>query len=99
MDPRPTLPSRGAVIGNHLPRQCGIATFTTDLCDAIHAEYGAVELLDSLFSPSQEKAYLAHPSESAIEKTLQDVDRDAQTRMNVVVHIIATVGIRNVDVI
>jgi hypothetical protein len=29
------------VIGNHLPRQCGIATFTTDLCDAIAAEYGA----------------------------------------------------------
>jgi len=25
-----------AVIGNHLPRQCGIATFTTDLCDALH---------------------------------------------------------------
>ena len=32
---------RVAVIGNHLPRQCGIATFTTDLCDAIAAEYGA----------------------------------------------------------
>ena len=29
------------MIGNHLPRQCGIATFTTDLCDAIAAEYGA----------------------------------------------------------
>lgn len=26
-------------IGNHLPRQCGIATFTTDLCEAIAAEY------------------------------------------------------------
>ncbi|NTU82692.1 MAG: glycosyltransferase, partial [Chloroflexales bacterium] len=24
-----------AVIGNHLPRQCGIATYTTDLCAAI----------------------------------------------------------------
>ena len=23
-----------AVIGNYLPRQCGIATFTSDLCDA-----------------------------------------------------------------
>jgi glycosyltransferase involved in cell wall biosynthesis len=39
-----SLPVRVAVIGNHLPRQCGIATFTTDLCDAIDAEYGAVEL-------------------------------------------------------
>src|SRR5271165_1115633 len=43
--PRPMLPSRIAVIGNHLPRRCGIATFTTDLCDAIHAEYEATELL------------------------------------------------------
>jgi len=32
------------VIGNHLPRQCGIATFTTDLCDAIATEYGASQL-------------------------------------------------------
>ena len=24
-----------AVIGNYLPRQCGIATFTTDLCDSL----------------------------------------------------------------
>ncbi len=43
--PRPVLPSRIAVIGNYLPRRCGIATFTTDLCDAIHAEYEATELL------------------------------------------------------
>ena len=26
------------MLGNHLPRQCGIATFTTDLSDAIAAE-------------------------------------------------------------
>jgi glycosyltransferase involved in cell wall biosynthesis len=38
-------PLRIAVIGNHLPRQCGIATFTTDLCDAITAEYGGAGLL------------------------------------------------------
>ncbi len=43
--PSPSLPSRIAVIGNYLPRQCGIATFTTDLCDAIGAEYGAAQLL------------------------------------------------------
>jgi glycosyltransferase involved in cell wall biosynthesis len=39
------LPSRIAVIGNYLPRQCGIATFTTDLCAAISAEYGATRLM------------------------------------------------------
>ena len=43
--PRSILPSRVALVGNYLPRKCGIATFTTDLCDAIHAEYGATELL------------------------------------------------------
>src|SRR6202795_2541158 len=40
-----SLPSRIAVIGNYLPRQCGIATFTTDLCAAISAEYGTARLL------------------------------------------------------
>ena len=38
------LPSRIAVVGNHLPRQCGIATFTTDLCEAISTECGAARL-------------------------------------------------------
>jgi hypothetical protein len=31
--------SRIGFIGNYLPRQCGIATFTTDLCEAIATEY------------------------------------------------------------
>ncbi|HKN76298.1 MAG TPA: glycosyltransferase family 4 protein [Candidatus Acidoferrum sp.] len=42
---RSVLPNRIAVVGNYLPRRCGIATFTADLCDAIHAEYGTTELL------------------------------------------------------
>jgi glycosyltransferase involved in cell wall biosynthesis len=32
--------NRIAFVGNYLPRQCGIATFTTDLCEAIAAEHG-----------------------------------------------------------
>lgn len=32
-------PSRIAWIGNYLPRQCGIATFTHDLCESIAHEY------------------------------------------------------------
>jgi glycosyltransferase involved in cell wall biosynthesis len=40
-----SLPSRIAVIGNYLPRQCGIATFTTDLCAALSAEYGTARLM------------------------------------------------------
>src|SRR5665213_216382 len=34
------LPTRLAFIGNYLPRQCGLATFTTDLCNAIATKYG-----------------------------------------------------------
>jgi glycosyltransferase involved in cell wall biosynthesis len=45
MQIKSSLPSRIAVIGNHLPRQCGIATFTTDLCEALSAEYGTARLL------------------------------------------------------
>lgn len=34
------LPTRIAFVGNYLPRECGIATFTTDLCTAIASEFG-----------------------------------------------------------
>jgi glycosyltransferase involved in cell wall biosynthesis len=34
------LPTRVAFIGNYLPRQCGIATFTTDLCTSMATEFG-----------------------------------------------------------
>ncbi len=37
--------SKIAVIGNHLPRQCGIATFTTDLCDALSIEVNNKNLI------------------------------------------------------
>jgi len=42
---KPSQPTRIAVIGNYLPRHCGIATFTTDLCGAISNEYGAIRLM------------------------------------------------------
>jgi glycosyltransferase involved in cell wall biosynthesis len=31
------------MLGNHLPRQCGIATFTTDLADAVTAEFSGLD--------------------------------------------------------
>ena len=34
---------RIAMLGNHLPRECGIATFTTDLGEAIAAEFAEVD--------------------------------------------------------
>src|SRR5579871_4374174 len=45
LQPRASLPSRIAVIGNYLPRHCGIATFTTDLCAAISTECGSARLM------------------------------------------------------
>lgn len=38
--PHLSLPTRIAFIGNYLPRECGIATFTTDICAALASEYG-----------------------------------------------------------
>ena len=55
-----SMPVRVAVIGNHLPRQCGIATFTTDLSDAITAEYGAAGLsVVAVNDPGSSYAYPA----------------------------------------
>jgi glycosyltransferase involved in cell wall biosynthesis len=39
----PTMSRKIAVLGNHLPRQCGIATFTAHLRDALGREYPNVE--------------------------------------------------------
>ena len=35
--------SKIAMLGNHMPRQCGIATFTTDLSDAIVSEFSGID--------------------------------------------------------
>ena len=63
--PRPLRPVRIAVIGNHLPRQCGIATFTTDLCDAIVAEYGASQL--SVVAVNDGQSAYAYPARVEFE--------------------------------
>jgi glycosyltransferase involved in cell wall biosynthesis len=34
-----------AFVGNYLPRQCGIATFTTDLCETLASEYPLAEFI------------------------------------------------------
>ena len=46
---------RVAIVGNHLPRQCGIATFTTDLCDAIAHEHGAAGVFVVAVNDSQSR--------------------------------------------
>lgn len=42
---KPNDPLRLAVLGTYLPRRCGIATFTADLCDALEAEIESGEVL------------------------------------------------------
>lgn len=37
-DSTSSIKKRIAFVGNYLPRRCGIATFTTDLCEAVAAE-------------------------------------------------------------
>src|SRR4030095_2136980 len=71
MHPRPMLPSRVAVIGNYLPRKCGIATFTTYLRDAIHAEFGTTELL-ALPVNDTEEGY-QYPSRVRFELSQDDL--------------------------
>ena len=65
------LPTRIAFVGNHLPRQCGIATFTTDLCSALAAEFGS----DRLFAipvNDPESAY-DYPKEVRLELEQEDL--------------------------
>ena len=40
-----TLPARIAFLGDYLPRLCGIATFTHDLCEAVAAAAPGVAVL------------------------------------------------------
>jgi len=70
---RPNLspPLRVAVIGNHLPRQCGIATFTTDLCDAIAVEYGAAAVL--VVAVNDQQSRYSYPARVRFELTEGDL--------------------------
>src|SRR6266700_2715129 len=65
------LPTRIAFIGNYLPRQCGIATFTTDLCTAIATEYGA-ERLFAIPVNDPESRY-DYPERVRLELTQEDL--------------------------
>ncbi|MDI6809062.1 MAG: glycosyltransferase family 4 protein [Candidatus Eisenbacteria bacterium] len=64
--------NRVAFIGNYLPRQCGIATFTTDLCEAIAAQYPQTTCI-ALPVNDIEDGY-AYPARVRFELTEKDVD-------------------------
>jgi glycosyltransferase involved in cell wall biosynthesis len=59
-------------IGNYLPRQCGIATFTTDLCEAIATEYRGTTCI-ALPVNDIETGY-AYPPRVRFELTEKDID-------------------------
>jgi glycosyltransferase involved in cell wall biosynthesis len=64
--------NRIAFIGNYLPRQCGIATFTTDLCEAIATEYCGTTCI-ALPVNDLEAGYV-YPPRVRFELTEKDVD-------------------------
>jgi glycosyltransferase involved in cell wall biosynthesis len=64
------LPTRIAFVGNYLPRQCGIATFTTDLCSALATEYGAGRLF-AIPVNDPESSY-DYPEQVRLELTQED---------------------------
>jgi glycosyltransferase involved in cell wall biosynthesis len=74
-----SLPSRIAIIGNYLPRQCGIATFTTDLCDALSTEFGTERLFAlPVNDPDSEYNYPERVRFELTEEELASYDRAAE---------------------
>ena len=63
-------PLRVAFIGNHLPRQCGIATFTTDLCDAFEAAHGGDGLM--VVAVNDPQSSYGYPARVQFEITQND---------------------------
>src|SRR5258708_7795739 len=63
---------RIAFIGNYLPRQCGIATFTTDLCEAIAGEYKGTSCM--ALPVNDIEAGYDYPPRVRFELTEKDID-------------------------
>ncbi len=63
---------RIAFIGNYQPRQCGIATFTTDLCEAIADEYKGTACI-ALPVNDTEEGY-EYPPRVRFELTEKDIE-------------------------
>lgn len=74
MDHIPThaIVNRIAFIGNYLPRRCGIATFTTDLCEAIAAEYSGTTCIAVPVNDTDDG--YAYPARVRFELVEKDID-------------------------
>ncbi|HET9911710.1 MAG TPA: hypothetical protein VFQ13_07465 [Anaerolineales bacterium] len=63
---------RVAFIGNYLPRQCGIATFTTDLCEAVADEYKGTACI--ALPVNDTEAGYEYPARVRFELTEKDIE-------------------------
>ena len=63
---------RVAFIGNYLPRQCGIATFTTDLCEAMAVEYNDISCI--ALPVNDTEAGYQYPPRVRFELIEKDID-------------------------
>ncbi len=68
----PSTINRIGFIGNYLPRQCGIATFTTDLCEAIATEYDDTTCI--ALPVNDIEAGYAYPPRVRFELAEKDID-------------------------
>ena len=64
--------NRIAFIGSYMPRQCGIATFTTDLCEAVAAESGGTTCI--ALPVNDIEAGYAYPPRVRFELAEKDID-------------------------
>ena len=64
--------NRIGFIGNYLPRQCGIATFTTDLCEAIATQY--VDTTCIAVPVNDVETGYAYPTRVRFELTEKDIN-------------------------
>lgn len=71
-DPSPLQLKRVAFIGNYLPRQCGIATFTTHLCEAVATEFGETQCFAVPINDIE--AGYTYPARVRFEVTERNID-------------------------
>jgi hypothetical protein len=64
--------NRIGFVGNYLPRQCGIATFTTDLCEAIANKYSDTSCI--ALPVNDIEAGYAYPPRVRFELAEKDID-------------------------
>lgn len=68
----PSPIKRISFIGNYLPRQCGIATFTTDLCEAVASAYPATTCI--ALPVNDTEAGYDYPSRVRFELAEKDIE-------------------------